>query len=93
MRNKRAVLFISGISGMATGIIVSLNIPFIWQGLIYPSSPAEIIVSLCLTFTVSVVLFILVAAGWLMISEMYYTCTAGLNELSEMSEGIYNERK
>ncbi|MEB7159814.1 conjugal transfer protein TrbJ, partial [Escherichia coli] len=51
MRNKQVVLLIAGISGVATGIIVSLNIPFIRQGLFYPASPAEIVVSLCLTFS------------------------------------------
>ncbi|NPI56616.1 conjugal transfer protein TrbJ, partial [Escherichia coli] len=50
MRNKQVVLLIAGISGVATGIIVSLNIPFIRQGLFYPASPVEIVVSLCLTF-------------------------------------------
>ncbi|EOT6142446.1 TPA: conjugal transfer protein TrbJ, partial [Escherichia coli] len=55
MRNKQVVLLIAGISGIATGIIVSLNIPFIRQGLFYPASPVEIVVSLCLTFSVSVV--------------------------------------
>lgn len=55
VRNKQVVLLIAGISGVATGIIVSLNIPFIRQGLFYPASPAEIVVSLCLTFSVSVV--------------------------------------
>lgn len=50
MRNKQVVLLIAGISGIATGIIVSLNIPFIRQGLFYPASPVEIVVSLCLTF-------------------------------------------
>ncbi len=39
MRNKQVVLLIAGISGIATGIIVSLNIPFIRQGLFYPASP------------------------------------------------------
>ncbi len=47
MRNKQVVLLIAGISGIATGIIVSLNIPFIRQGLFYPASPVEIVVSLC----------------------------------------------
>lgn len=42
MRNKQVVLLIAGISGIATGIIVSLNIPFIRQGLFYPASPVEI---------------------------------------------------
>ncbi len=51
MRNKQVVLLIAGISGVATGIIVSLNIPFIRQGLFYPASPVEIVVSLCLTFS------------------------------------------
>ncbi|ELE47569.1 hypothetical protein A1UM_05394 [Escherichia coli KTE75] len=55
MRNKQVVLLIAGISGIATGIIVSLNITFIRQGLFYPASPVEIVVSLCLTFSVSVV--------------------------------------
>ncbi|HEC3296649.1 TPA: P-type conjugative transfer protein TrbJ, partial [Escherichia coli] len=55
VRNKQVVLLIAGISGIATGIIVSLNIPFIRQGLFYPASPVEIVVSLCLTFSVSVV--------------------------------------
>lgn len=55
VRNKQVVLLIAGISGIATGIIVSLNIPFIHQGLFYPASPVEIVVSLCLTFSVSVV--------------------------------------
>ncbi|MDL5978123.1 conjugal transfer protein TrbJ, partial [Escherichia coli] len=32
VRNKQVVLLIAGISGIATGIIVSLNIPFIRQG-------------------------------------------------------------
>ncbi|STW25600.1 conjugal transfer protein TrbJ [Klebsiella pneumoniae] len=58
MRNKQVVLLIAGISGIATGIIVSLNIPFIRQGLFYPASPVEIVVSLCLTFSVSVVFFL-----------------------------------
>ncbi|HBA7664529.1 TPA: conjugal transfer protein TrbJ, partial [Escherichia coli] len=39
MRNKQVVLLIAAISGIATGIIVSLNIPFIRQGLFYPASP------------------------------------------------------
>ncbi|EFE8063249.1 conjugal transfer protein TrbJ, partial [Escherichia coli] len=46
MRNKQVMLLIAGISGIATGIIVSLNIPFICQGLFYPASPVEIVVSL-----------------------------------------------
>lgn len=58
VRNKQVVLLIAGISGIATGIIVSLNIPFIRQGLFYPASPVEIVVSLCLTFSVSVVFFV-----------------------------------
>lgn len=57
MRNKQVMLLIAGISGIATGIIVSLNIPFIRLGLFYPASPVEIVVSLCLTFSVSVVFF------------------------------------
>lgn len=36
VQNKQVVLLIAGISGIATGIIVSLNIPFIHQGLFIP---------------------------------------------------------
>nr|BCT74118.1 hypothetical protein [Escherichia coli] len=36
VRNKQVVLLIAGISGIVTGIIVSLNIPFIRQGLFIP---------------------------------------------------------
>ena len=89
MRNKQVVLLIAGISGIATGIIVSLNIPFIHQGLFYPASPVEIVVSLSLTFSVSVVFFV----GWISVSEIYYSRMTGLNESSEISEGTYNERK
>lgn len=90
MRNKQAVLLIAGISGVATGIIVSLNIPFIRQGLFYPASPVEIVVSLCLTFSVSVVFFVGAIVGWISVSEIYYGRMTGLNELSEET---YNERK
>nr|WP_250999161.1 conjugal transfer protein TrbJ [Escherichia coli] len=69
MRNKQVVLLIAGISGIATGIIVSLNIPFIRQGLFYPASPVEIVVSLCLTFSVSVVFFVGAIVGWISVSE------------------------
>lgn len=79
MRNKQVVLLIAGISGIATGIIVSLNIPFIRQGLFYPASPVEIVVSLCLTFSVSVVFFVGIV-GWISVSEIYYSCMACLNE-------------
>ena len=91
MRNKQVVLLIAGISGIVTGIIVSLNIPFIHQGLFYPASPVEIVVSLCLTF--SVVFFVGAIVGWISVSEIYYSRRTGLNELSEISEGAYNERK
>lgn len=91
MRNKQVVLLIAGISGIATGIIVSLNIPFIRQGLFYPASPVEIVVSLCLTF--SVVFFVGAIVGWISVSEIYYSRRTGLNESSEISEGTYNERK
>ena len=74
MRNKQVVLLIAGISGIATGIIVSLNIPFIRQGLFYPASPVEIVVSLCLTFSVSVVGAIV---GWISVSEIYYSRRTG----------------
>lgn len=90
MRNKQVVLLIAGISGIATGIIVSLNIPFICQGLFYPASPVEIVVSLCLTFSVSVVFFVGAIVGWISVSEIYYGRMTGLNELSEET---YNERK
>ncbi|EOJ5919602.1 P-type conjugative transfer protein TrbJ [Escherichia coli] len=90
MRNKQVVLLIAGISGIATGIIVSLNIPFIRQGLFYPASPVEIVVSLCLTFSVSVVFFVGAIVGWISVSEIYYGRMTGLNELSEET---YNERK
>lgn len=87
------VLLIAGISGIATGIIVSLNIPFIRQGLFYPASPVEIVVSLCLTFSVSVVFFVGAIVGWISVSEIYYSRMNGLNESSEISEETYNERK
>lgn len=93
MRNKQVVLLIAGISGIVTGIIVSLNIPFIRQGLFYPASPVEIVVSLSLTFSVSVVFFVGAIAGWISVSEIYYSRMTGLNESSEISEGTYNERK
>lgn len=93
MRNKQVVLLIAGISGIATGIIVSLNIPFIRQGLFYPASPVEIVVSLCLTFSVSVVFFVGAIVGWISVSEIYYSRMNGLNESSEISEETYNERK
>ncbi|ENE60717.1 F plasmid transfer operon family protein [Escherichia coli P0304777.11] len=70
VRNKQVVLLIAGISGIATGIIVSLNIPFIRQGLFYPASPVEIVVSLCLTFSVSVVFFVGAIVGWISVSDI-----------------------
>lgn len=93
VRNKQVVLLIAGISGIATGIIVSLNIPFIRQGLFYPASPVEIVVSLCLTFSVSVVFFVGAIVGWISVSEIYYSCMACLNESSEISEETYDDRK
>ncbi len=94
MRNKQVVLLIAGISGIATGIIVSLNIPFIRQGLFYPASPVEIVVSLCLTFSVSVVFFFVGAiVGWISVSEIYYSRMTGLNESSVISEETYNDKK
>lgn len=79
MRNKQVVLLIAGISGIATGIIVSLNIPFIRLGLFYPASPVEIVVSLCLTFSVSVsvVFFVGAIVGWISVSEIYYSRRTG----------------
>lgn len=93
VRNKQVVLLIAGISGIVTGIIVSLNIPFIRQGLFYPASPVEIVVSLSLTFSVSVVFFVGAIVGWISVSEIYYSRMTSLNESSEISEGTYNERK
>ncbi|EDV1165881.1 TPA: P-type conjugative transfer protein TrbJ [Escherichia coli] len=96
VRNKQVMLFIagiSGISGIATGIIVSLNIPFIRQGLFYPASPVEIVVSLCLTFSVSVVFFVGAIVGWISVSEIYYSRMTGLNESSVISEETYNDKK
>ncbi len=93
VRNKQVVLLIAGISGIATGIIVSLNIPFIRQGLFYPASPVEIVVSLCLTFSVSVVFFVGAIVGWISVSEIYYSRMTCLHESSEISEGTYDERK
>ncbi|EOM1591337.1 P-type conjugative transfer protein TrbJ [Escherichia coli] len=95
MRNKQVVLLIAGISGIATGIIVSLNIPFIRQGLFYPASPVEIVVSLCLTFSVSVsvVFFVGAIVGWILVSEIYYSRMTGLNESSGISEETYDDRK
>ncbi len=84
MRNKQVVLLIAGISGIATGIIVSLNIPFIRQGLFYPASPVEIVVSLCLTFSVSVVFFVGAIVGWISVSEIYYSRMNGLNAYSAL---------
>lgn len=92
MRNKQVVLLIAGISGIATGIIVSLNIPLSVRGF-YPASPVEIVVSLCLTFSVSVVFFVGAIVGWISVSEIYYSRMNGLNESSEISEETYNERK
>lgn len=77
VRNKQVVLLIAGISGIATGIIVSLNIPFIHQGLFYPASPVEIVVSLSLTFSVSVVFFVGAIVGWISVSEIYYSRRTG----------------
>lgn len=95
MRNKQVVLLIAGISGIAMGIIVSLNIPFIRQGLFYPASPVEIVVSLCLTFSVSVsvVFFVGAIVGWILVSEIYYSRMTGLNESSGISEETYDDRK
>lgn len=97
MRNKQVVLLIAAISGIATGIIVSLNIPFIRQGLFYPASPVEIVVSLCITFSVSVsvsvVFFVGAIVGWISVSEIYYSRMTGLNESSGISGETYDDRK
>ncbi|HGA1587005.1 TPA: conjugal transfer protein TrbJ, partial [Escherichia coli] len=52
-----------------------------------------IVVSLCLTFSVSVVFFVGAIVGWISVSEIYYSRMNGLNESSEISEETYNERK
>nr|WP_251003108.1 hypothetical protein [Escherichia coli] len=57
----------------------------------YPASPVEIVVSLCLTFSVSVVFFVGAIVGWISVS--YYSRITCLNESSEISEETYNERK
>nr|WP_250999536.1 conjugal transfer protein TrbJ [Escherichia coli] len=62
----------------------------IWR-LFYPASPVEIVVSLCLTFSVSVVFFVGAIVGWISVS--YYSRITCLNESSEISEETYNERK
>ncbi|EFD5260909.1 conjugal transfer protein TrbJ, partial [Escherichia coli] len=55
--------------------------------------PVEIVVSLCLTFSVSVVFFVGAIVGWILGSEIYYSRMISLNKLSEISEGTYDERK
>ncbi|MDZ1088322.1 conjugal transfer protein TrbJ [Klebsiella pneumoniae] len=49
----------------------------IHQGLFYPASPVEIVVSLCLTFSVSVVFFVGAIVGWISVSEIYYSRRTG----------------
>ncbi|HHZ6476783.1 TPA: conjugal transfer protein TrbB, partial [Escherichia coli] len=65
------------------------------QGLFYPASPVEIVVSLCLTFSVSVsvVFFVGAIVGWILVSEIYYSRMTGLNESSVISEETYNDSK
>ncbi|EIJ6735602.1 conjugal transfer protein TrbJ, partial [Escherichia coli] len=46
-----------------------------------------------LTFSVSVVFFVGAIMGWISVSEIYYSRRTGLNESSEISEGIYDDRK
>ncbi len=72
VRNKQVVLSHCRNIRHRDGIIVSLNIPFIRQGL-YPASPVEIVVSLSLTFSVSVVFFVGAIVGWISVSEIYYS--------------------
>ena len=55
VRNKQVVLLIAGISGVATGNNRQPEYPLYPSGAFYPASPVEIVVSLCLTFSVSVV--------------------------------------
>ncbi|HFS6075021.1 TPA: conjugal transfer protein TrbB, partial [Escherichia coli] len=58
-----------------------------------PASPVEMVVSLCLTFSVSVVFFVGAIVGWILVSEIYYSRMTGLNESSVISEETYNDSK
>ena len=92
MRNKQVVLLIAGISGIATGIIVSLNIPFIRQGLFYPASLWKLSFRCVLPF-LFLLCFCGAIVGWISVSEIYYSRMTCLHESSEISEGTYDERK
>ncbi len=50
--------------------------PFIHQGLFYPASPVEIVVSLCLTF-LFLLCFVGAIVGWISVSEIYYSHRTG----------------
>nr|UGK57005.1 hypothetical protein [Escherichia coli] len=94
MRNKQVVLLIAGISGIATGIIVSLNIPFIRQGLFLSRQPcrnSRFAVSYLFCFC-CVFLWGQLWDGFL-VSEIYYSRMTGLNESSVISEETYNDSK
>lgn len=92
VRNKQVVLLIAGISGIATGIIVSLNIPFIRQGLFIPPALWKLSFRCVLPF-LFLLCFCGAIVGWISVSEIYYSRMNGLNESSEISEETYNERK
>ncbi len=90
VRNKQVVLLIAGISGIATGIIVSLNIPFIRQGLFIPPVLWKLSFRCVLPF-LFLLCFCGAIVGWISVS--YYSRITCLNESSEISEETYNERK
>ncbi|HDZ8476306.1 TPA: P-type conjugative transfer protein TrbJ [Escherichia coli] len=94
VRNKQVVLLIAGISGIATGIIVSLNIPFIRQGGFFiPPALWKLSFRCILPFLFLLCFFVGAIVGWISVSEIYYSRMNGLNESSEISEETYNERK
>ena len=92
VRNKQVVLLIAGISGIATGIIVSLNIPFIRQGFLsrQPCRNSRFAVSYLFCFCC---VFVGAIVGWILVSEIYYSRMTGLNESSVISEETYNDSK
>lgn len=93
MRNKQVVLLIAGISGIATGIIVSLNIPFIRQGAFLSRQScrnSRFAVSYLFCFCC---VFVGAIVGWISVSEIYYSRMTGLNESSVISEETYNDKK
>ncbi len=86
-------LLLSGCAGTSTEFECNATTSDIRQGLFYPASPVEIVVSLCLTFSVSVVFFVGAIVGWILVSEIYYSRMTGLNESSVISEETYNDSK